>query len=54
MLRTQPCYPIRRQTCKEFLELWMMPFIFVISGASLYYALGKGSMLEQRRNIYQR
>jgi peptidoglycan/LPS O-acetylase OafA/YrhL len=26
----------------NFMELWMMPLIFVISGASLFYALGKG------------
>jgi peptidoglycan/LPS O-acetylase OafA/YrhL len=30
---------------QEFLGYWMMPFIFVISGASLYYALGKGKIL---------
>ena len=29
----------------NFMDQWMMPFIFVISGASLYYALGKGKML---------
>ncbi len=30
----------------EFMGFWMMPFIFVVSGASLYYALGKGSQLK--------
>lgn len=29
----------------HFLSAWMMPVIFVISGASLFYALGQGSIL---------
>jgi glucans biosynthesis protein C len=28
----------------EFMGFWMMPFIFVVSGASLYYALGRGNL----------
>jgi peptidoglycan/LPS O-acetylase OafA/YrhL len=27
---------------ERFVEIWMMPLIFVISGASLFYALDKG------------
>jgi glucans biosynthesis protein C len=27
-----------------FMEMWMMPLIFVISGASIYYAMRKGSV----------
>jgi glucans biosynthesis protein C len=27
---------------EHFLDKWMMPFVFVVSGASLFYALGKG------------
>jgi glucans biosynthesis protein C len=34
-------YPLA-QTFIDFLALWIMPIIFVISGMSLYYALGKG------------
>jgi len=29
-----------------FASSWLMPFVFVISGASLFYALGKGGLVE--------
>ncbi len=29
----------------HYMDQWMMPFIFVISGAALYYALGSGKVL---------
>ena len=29
-----------------FIGMWMMPFIFVVSGASMYYALSKGNSLK--------
>jgi len=29
-----------------FAASWLMPFVFVISGASLFYALGKGGLVE--------
>ncbi len=32
------------QVWTTFLASWMMPMIFVISGASLYYALGRGGI----------
>ncbi len=29
----------------RYMDQWMMPFIFVISGAAIYYALGNGKLL---------
>ena len=30
------------QTFERFMEIWMMPLIFMISGASIFYAMNKG------------
>src|SRR3989304_3991520 len=30
------------QILESFMEIWMMPLIFLISGASIFYALNKG------------
>jgi peptidoglycan/LPS O-acetylase OafA/YrhL len=30
------------QALEVFMEIWMMPFIFLISGASIFYAMNKG------------
>jgi glucans biosynthesis protein C len=37
-----PATYLLAQTYIDFLVLWIMPLIFVISGMSLFYALGKG------------
>jgi peptidoglycan/LPS O-acetylase OafA/YrhL len=34
------------QIFEEFMENWMMPLIFVISGAAIFFALGKGGALK--------
>ena len=38
------------QAWTTFLAGWLMPFIFVISGASLFYAVGKGGVLAFMRD----
>ena len=30
------------QTLESFMEIWMMPLVFLISGASIFYAMNKG------------
>ena len=30
------------QALEMFMEIWMMPVIFLISGASIFYAMNKG------------
>ena len=30
------------ETLERFMEIWMMPLVFLISGASIYYAMNKG------------
>ena len=32
------------QALESFMEIWMMPLIFLISGASIFYAMNKGSV----------
>ncbi len=41
-VKNSTVYPIADQI-DGFIAMWMMPFIFVVSGAAMYYALKKGN-----------